>query len=467
VPERIALITGHLAKARLEKVASELPPDRYEPVVIDAGVKVAALMTEEILRRRVSLPDSTSRVILPGRCRADLEVLSRHFNVPVERGPDEAVDLPSYLGLAGRQIDLSRHDVRIFAEIVDAPRLDLSAILDRAMALAARGADVIDLGGLPDTPFPHLEDSVHLLKQAGLKVSVDSFSPDELARGAAAGADFLLSLNETNLHLALDTDAVPVLVPVQPADLDSLLRAIESMDAAGRPFLADPILEPIHFGFVQSVLRYAELRRRLPQVEILMGTGNLTELTDADSLGVTSLLMGVCSELEIRNVLIVQVSDHTRRTVEEHDAARRLMFAARQDAALPKGYGRELLSLHDKRPFVQSPAEIAADAAAVKDNNFRITVAEDGVHVFNRARHLVDTDALSFFPRLGVDTDGGHAFYLGAELAKAEIAWRLGKRYAQDEPLNWGCSADRASENTTSFKEAGHTIRARSRGEGE
>ena len=56
---------------------------------------------------------------------------------------------------------------------------------------------------------------------------------------------------------------------------------------------------------------------------MLMGTGNLTELTDADSLGVTALLMGMCSELAIRNVLIVQVSDHTRRTVEEHDAARR------------------------------------------------------------------------------------------------------------------------------------------------
>jgi dihydropteroate synthase-like protein len=466
MPERIVLITGHLAKARLEKIAAELPQERYEPIVIDAGVKVAALMTEEILRRRVSLPENVSRIVLPGRCRADLEALSRHFRVPVERGPDEIVDLPGYLGLADRQIDLSRHDVRIFAEIVDAPRLDPAAILDRAMALAARGADVIDLGGLPDTPFPHLEETVRLLKKAGLKVSVDSFSRDELARGASAGADFLLSLNENTLDLAFETNAVPVLVPVQPTDLDSLFRAVERLQAADRPFLTDPILEPIHFGFVQSIARYAEVRRRLPDVEILMGTGNLTELTDADSLGMTALLMGMCSELEIRNVLIVQVSDHTRRTVEEHDAARRLMYAARQDSALPKGYGRDLLGLHDKRPFVQTSVEIAADAAAVRDANFRIAVAEDGVHVFNRATHLIDRDALSFFPRLGVETDGGHAFYLGAELAKAEIAWRLGKRYAQDEPLDWGCSADLPAEDTTAFKEVGHTLRARSRPEG-
>ena len=38
--------------------------------------------------------------------------------------------------------------------------------------------------------------------------------------------------------------------------------------------------------------------------------------------------------------------------------------------------------------------------------------------------------------------DGAHAFYLGVELARAEIAWRLGKRYAQDEPLDWGVAAD-------------------------
>ena len=83
------------------------------------------------------------------------------------------------------------------------------------------------------------------------------------------------------------------------------------------------MLDPIHFGFTASLLRYAELRRRRPDVEILMGTGNLTELTDADFAGVTAVLLGICSELGIRNILAVQVSPHTRRTIEEHDAARR------------------------------------------------------------------------------------------------------------------------------------------------
>ena len=456
-PEHIVFVTGRLARARLEKVAAALPEQSFRWSIADAGVKVAALMTEEIIRRRVEIPTGATRIVLPGRCRADPGRLADHFGLPVERGPDEIVDLPAWLGLAGRKLDLSRHDLRIFSEIVDASRMKVDQILAEGLDLARRGADVIDLGGLPDTPFPHLEDCVRALKGAGLRVSVDSFSIDELTRGASAGADFLLSLNEDTLDLAFETDAVPVLVPIRPDDLPSLDRAIERMLKAGRPFIADPILEPIHFGFVDSIARYRDTRARWPRIEMMMGTGNLTELTEADSLGITALLVGMCSELAIRNTLIVQVSNHTRRTVEEHDAARRVMYAAREDAALPKGYGRALLALHDKRPFVQGADEIAAAAAEVRDPNYRIAVAQDGIHVYNRDVHRVGTEAMAFFPDLGVASDGAHAFYLGAELAKAETAWRLGKRYVQDEPLDWGSAADAEAEDSTAFKKAGHT----------
>ena len=45
---------------------------------------------------------------------------------------------------------------------------------------------------------------------------------------------------------------------------------------------------------------------------MLLGTGNLTELTDADTTGITAMLLGIASELHIRNVLVVQVSPHTQ-----------------------------------------------------------------------------------------------------------------------------------------------------------
>jgi hypothetical protein len=102
-------------------------------------------------------------------------------------------------------------------------------------------------------------------------------------------------------------------------------------------------------------------------------------------------------------------------------------------------------------------------AAAVADDNFRIEAAEDGVHIYSRQGHHVGADPFDLYPRLGVENDGGHAFYLGFELAKAHIAWQLGKRYVQDRPLDWGCAADRQAEDLQHLKAAGVTLQAKQR----
>ena len=460
--ERLVFLTGHLAKARLERLLSGLGETGFAWEIVDIGVKVAALMTEEIIKRRLKLAGHIDRIIMPGRYRGDLERLSAHFGVPFVRGPDEIADLPAFLGRAGTPPDLSRHDMRIFAEIVDAPALSLDALLARARILAAAGADVIDLGCLPETRFALLGEAVRALKAEGFCVSVDTADLDELRTGAEAGADYVLSLDEHTLSLALDFPVIPVLIPSAPGDLDSLGRAIDAAEKADISFIADPVLDPIHFGFARSLGRFIETRRRWPEIELLMGTGNLTELTDADSSGVTALLAGLCSELEIRNVLTVHVSPHTVRTVEEHDIARRVLFAARNDNALPRGYHPGLLQIHDRKPFAASVEDIETLAGEVRDANFRIVTAEDGIHVFNSKGHAVATDAFALFAGLGVEADGAHAFYLGAELMKAEIAWRLGKRYAQDEPLTWGVAAPAPETDRTRLAEAGHTLRARS-----
>ncbi|HEX6092548.1 MAG TPA: DUF6513 domain-containing protein, partial [Dongiaceae bacterium] len=420
-----------------------------------------------IIRRRLPQPLQADRVILPGRSRGDLDELAQEFGVPFSRGPDDLKDLPEFFGRQGKPVDLSRHDVRIFAEIVEAPSLDVPGILARAAAYRAAGADVIDIGCLPDTPFPHLEDSVTALHDAGYKVSVDSADGEELRRGGKAGADFLLSVSEDTLDVLDSVASTPVLIPAQHGDLDSLLRAMDRLDATGRAYLADPILDPIHFGFADSLVRYVELRRRRPDARILMGTGNLTELTDADSSGVTAMLMGIVSELHISNVLVVQVSPHCRRAVQETDAARRLMFAAREESSLPSQIDASLLSLHDRKPFPADAAEIAETASAVADDNFRIEAAEDGVHIYNRQGHHIGADPFDLYPRLGVESDGGHAFYLGFELAKAHIAWQLGKRYVQDRPLDWGCATDRQAEDLQHLKAAGVTLQAKKRRGGE
>ena len=259
-------------------------------------------------------------------------------------------------------------------------------------------------------------------------MSVDSADAGELERGAAAGADFLLSLTETTLDIARKYPVTPVLIPQPHSDLGSLVRLAEKAQAADIPFIIDPILDPIHFGFSASLARYIEARRLLPDAEMMMGTGNLTELTEADTSGITAMLLGICSELSIRNVLVVQVSPHTRRTVAEHDAARRLMYAARADEALPKGYGAGLAQVHDLKPFVTTPAEIAERAADVRDANYRIEVARRRYPSLQSQRPSCGARCHGALPHLALKGDDAHAFYIGTELMKAET--RLHARQA-------------------------------------
>ncbi|ODR98887.1 dihydropteroate synthase [Methyloceanibacter methanicus] len=455
--QKILFLTGHLAEPRLKTVLSGMDAE-FEWRVVDIGVKVAALMTEEIILRRLPDAGGADKILLPGRCRGDLDRLSAHYGVPVERGPDEVKDIPVYFGRARKASDMSKYDIAIFAEIIDATAMSVEDILACAEDYSHKGADVIDLALFQTRRFPILEETVRALKTHGYKVSIDSADPDELLRGGNAGADYLLSLDETRLHIADAVSSIPVLIPAVHGDMDSLYRAMAVLDEKGLPYLADPVLDPINFGFMTSLERYAALRRARPDVDMLLGTGNLTELTEADTTGITAALIGIASELNIKNVLVVQVSPHTRRTYEEHDAARRLMFASRADGELPKGYTDDLLSLHAKRPFPLTPEEVAENAAAVRDKNFRIEVAEDGVHIYNRDGHHIAQDIFDLFPKLDLGDDGAHAFYIAAELTKAETAWRLGKRYAQDEPLDWGVAADKPREDRTRLKEAGHTL---------
>ncbi len=86
----------------------------------------------------MQLRSAPTAFIVPGRCRGDLEALSAHYGVPVQRGPEELKDLPRFFDRDRKPVDLSDYDIAIFAEIVDAPRLTSSAIVERARALRAR-----------------------------------------------------------------------------------------------------------------------------------------------------------------------------------------------------------------------------------------------------------------------------------------------------------------------------------------
>lgn len=443
--QNLLFLTGKLAEKSLNKVLSEVQdnpktlPFKYR--VEQIGVSVAALMTPELIARRVKQTGDADKMIVPGLCQGDLTQLEAQYGIPVERGPEDLKDLPQYFGHAGTDPDLSRYSVQIFAEIVDAPYLNVEGIVRKAEQFRQQGANVIDLGCLPGVPFLHLADTVKALKQLDFKVSVDSLNTDDLLTAGHAGADFLLSLTEKTLWIVDEVASVPVLIPAKPHSSASLYRAIDHCIKNGKPFIADAILDPIHFGLTDSIVRYQKLRKKYPDIEIMMGIGNLTELTDADTTGINALLFGMISELGIGAVLATSVSPHAVNAIAEADIARRVMFAAKQDSRLPRGYSNDLLGLHDRRPFTYSEDEITEIAAQIKDPSFRIQVSESGMHIYNRDGIFADTDPFALYPHLKVDDDASHAFYLGVELARAQIAWQLKKRYVQDQELDWGAAS--------------------------
>ena len=465
--EHIVFLTGRLAEAPLKRVLAGIEDAPFTWEVREIGLQVAALMTADMIRRRVAAPLRTEhadrdaqradRLIVPGRCRGDCDALSAHYGIAVQRGPEELKDLPRFFDRAALPVDLSEYEVAIFAEIVDAPRLTVEQIVQRAVELARDGADVIDLGCLPETPFAHLESSVRALKSEGFSVSVDSVDAQELLRGGRAGADYLLSLTLDTLWVADEVAATPVLIPRTGGDEASLFTAVETLSARGRAFLADPILDPIPFGLTASIVRYHRLRERFPEAPLLMGIGNLSELTEADTSGINALLLGICAELNLAAVLTTQVSAHARRAVREVDWARRIMHAAASQRTLPKGLNDALMTVHAKHPFPDSAEEIAAIATQVRDPNFRVQVSADGLHVYNRDGLRRGHGAFELWPQLGLEGDASHAFYMGVELAHAELAWRLGKRYVQDQPLDWGCAIEREAIDLNAWCAPGTT----------
>lgn len=161
--EHLLLLTGKLAENSLRRVMQGLSPAPFTYEILNIGVSVAALMTADMILRRLTDVRGATRIVVPGLCTGDLGRVSAALGVPVERGPVDLKDLPAYFGRGAQTRDLSRHDMQIFAEIVDAPSISVEEILARAADYARDGADVIDVGCLPGTPFPHLEEAVQAL----------------------------------------------------------------------------------------------------------------------------------------------------------------------------------------------------------------------------------------------------------------------------------------------------------------
>lgn len=439
LPRRVLFVTGRLAEPALRRILGEMSPP-FESDVAVMKITVAALMTTAWIARFLQVPPNTDLVLIPGLCEGDTAVLRERFGVAVEKGPKDLREIPRYFGQAAVASSYGGYSIEILAEINNAPKLSLREILSAADYYQASGADLIDVGCTPGLEFPELPEVVRQLRAAGMRVSVDSFDRAEILTAVEAGAELVLSVNASNLDVARElagASARVVVIPDFGEGLDTLSRSIEMLERWKVGYLIDPVIEPIGFGFMASLERYAEIHRRYPEAPQLMGIGNITELTSADSTGLNALLLAICEEIGVRAVLTTEVITWARGAVKEVDVARRLMHHAVTHRTIPKGVDDRLLTVKDPVILEYDEEELRSLHAAVKDPNFRIFADRHTITVFNNELFVRGTDIQELFNQLGVD-EPTHAFYLGRELMKAKLAITLGKTYRQEGALSWG-----------------------------
>ncbi len=444
-PQHVHFVTGRLAEYAVRDIVARVAKEfQFEYSISVLPITVAALMTPKWLLRNLQVPDEADRVLLPGYLQDGLEAIRQSLGSRIECGPRDIRDLPTFFGSKRiREASYGEHSIEIIAEINHAGRLTPQELVATALQLVKDGADVIDVGCTPGHQWNEVGDAVKRLRDHQVRVSIDSFDSWEVSQACMAGAELVLSVNSSNRAAALDWNTPVVLIPDVPGEEKNFYQNIDFFLKSGLSVRLDPILEPLACGFTSSLLRYAACRQEYPDAHIMMGIGNITELTDVDSAGINTLLIGICQELGIQSLLTTQVINWARSSVRECDLARRLMHYAITQRIPPKHLEPQLVMLRDTA-INEYPREVLDHfAQSIRDNNIRLANCDGKIHAISAQVHVEDSDPFGAMEQLlaspvGDSINVGHAFYLGFEMSKALTASTLGKHYEQDQPLDWG-----------------------------
>ncbi|HEY9206547.1 MAG TPA: dihydropteroate synthase-like protein [Candidatus Methanoperedens sp.] len=488
----ILVVTGRMAERTVRKSIQN------EADFLVLGIEVAAFVTPGLLRR--SLPDKKYDLILiPGLATGDFSGLEKEINTQIRLGPKHAVDLGFVISFAGdtafspkipacelliekrrssafekiNELELGSNAslfikdtklggnsrMKVMAEVVDAGHLARKELANKVLYFKEQGADIIDLGISLDTTSEEVKAAVNTAKSAAaLPLSIDTLDPDLINEALDAGVDIVLSLNSENIAEVKDNiisnTATAVIIPDCSCDLESLFANIDTARNSGiTNIIADPVLEPIGHGFVESINRYYEFRKRDPTTPLFFGAGNVTELMDADSIGINAMLSGIAMELDASILFTPEYSDKAHGSVHELKKASMMMMLARERGSAPKDLGFDLLEIKEKRrrEYGRLP-ENAIDAKGSEHWHldpagcFKIEVTEDEISdgklrpgkilakqkdkaVAGRtAKEILDT-----IIDQGLASRPDHAGYLGRELMKAELALKFKRSYSQDD----------------------------------
>ena len=438
--KKVALVTGRLAEKPLQRISKQVA----NTVVVALNVGVAAFMTTSYLSKHYVPKDDISKVIISGKCKnVDTKRLNNLWGCKVVKGPKDLKDIPAFIlgNKVQSKVSLHDYDIEIFAEIVDAPLLSLDDIIEKAKYYRKNGADVIDLGCIPGKTFYEVGKVVSCLKKEGFKVSIDTFDSTTIKIADEVGVDFVLSINSSNIDIVSSLSACPIIIPnfdnLTLGSLKENVRKVKSI-IGNKKFIIDPVISPFNVNFVESIVRYYEARKLYPETNILMGIGNLTELTEADSPGLNLALISIAQEMGIKYVLTTEVINWGKGSVKEVDIARRISYLSYKEKLPPKNISDLLVILKDPSFSRYNIQELKEMQGKIKDRNWRIFVTDkSGICVFNRDKFIIDDNISRIFKEMNVE-ESNHAFYIGKELYKANLSLLLNKKYEQDQSLRWG-----------------------------
>ncbi len=489
---KILVVTGRLAENAVRRSVK----DGADVLVL--GIEVAAFVTPALLRRSLT-KKKYDLILVPGLVSGDYSGLEMEINTQIKLGPKHAVDLGFVLSNAEdtafsakipacellkekrkdtalekiaeleecstaslfiRNMKLGGNSkMKVMAEVVDAGHLSGKELTNRILYFVEQGADIIDLGLSLDTMEEEARTAVKTARSAtSVPLSVDTLDPCLLNTAIDSGIDMVLSLNSGNMDEVKENiirnSTTSVIIPDLPADIESLFHNIDHAKNIGiTNIIADPVLEPSGHGFLESLNRFSEFRKRDTITPLFFGVGNVTELMDSDSQGVHAILSAIAMELDASILFTPEYSFKARGSVSELRAASLMMMLAKDRGSAPKDLGIDLLVMKEKRgrEFRKMPENAIAAQGCKKwhldpAGCFKIEITDDEFMngKFCRGKIIAQHNEISIVGatakevldtiiELGLISRNDHAAYLGRELMKAELALKFRRSYSQDD----------------------------------
>src|SRR3954465_127240 len=97
----LLFVAGNVAEPALRPTLAGLAPRAdFDFSVTVLPITVVALATTPWIARHLAVPTGIDRIILPGLCQGDLEVVRATAGVEVKRGPVDLRDLPEFFHAA-------------------------------------------------------------------------------------------------------------------------------------------------------------------------------------------------------------------------------------------------------------------------------------------------------------------------------------------------------------------------------